>query len=531
MPATQPKGSEGGAAAAPTAPARRPLDAWLDDWGVTGAGGWRPAATLLTIFVVVWTTFQIVSYASIDLHPDLVEVYAWSRHPSPGYFKHPPMNALMAWAWFSVFPATDWAFQLMAMVNAALALFIVDLIGRRYLSGDKRLAALLLLLLTPFYQFHAERFSTNQVLLSTWPLATYAFLRAFQTRGALWGLAAGAAAAAAMLGKYYSIYLVAALPVAALAHPARLAYLKSPSPWLSIGAGLAVMAPNLYWLVTTGFQPFHYAFAVHGEASLPGLLLADLTYLAGAIGYVALPLLAWALMVRPSRAAIAEALWPKDPDRRMLIWLLAVPLLLPAITAPFLGAVMSSLWTMSAWFLLPIVLLAPAEVGVPRQALRRLGLALVATTAALLLAAPAIAWVRHRQGDKDGRDYYALLAEATTRDWRAAAGRPLTIVRGDLNLAYAATFYSPDHPDSVPGFDLTPSPWVTPARLANEGWTMICPAAAQDCLAHEQRALAVQPGARLVPIEVTRTWMGVPSRPGRFVMLMVPPRSSATQGP
>ena len=117
------------------------------------------------------------------------------------------------------------------MVNAAVALFAIDRIARRYLSGDKRLLVLLLLLLTPFYQFQAQRFASNQTLLSTWPIATYCFLRAFETRGLAWSAAAGATAALAMLGKYYSIYLVAAFIVAALAHPAR---------WTCLGLAVAV---------------------------------------------------------------------------------------------------------------------------------------------------------------------------------------------------------------------------------------------------------------------------------------------------
>ena len=43
--------------------------AWLD------TPGGQAVAILLGLFVLAWTGFQILSYASIDLHPDLVEVY------------------------------------------------------------------------------------------------------------------------------------------------------------------------------------------------------------------------------------------------------------------------------------------------------------------------------------------------------------------------------------------------------------------------------------------------------------------------
>ena len=59
----------------------------------------------LALFVAIWTSFQIVSYASIDLNPDLLEVFAWSQNPAAGY-KHPPLAGLVAAAWFAVFPVS-----------------------------------------------------------------------------------------------------------------------------------------------------------------------------------------------------------------------------------------------------------------------------------------------------------------------------------------------------------------------------------------------------------------------------------------
>src|SRR5262245_20851645 len=112
---------------------QRVIDAWYDDpWAL---------AILTVLFVAVWTCFHIIAYASIALHPDAVEMYAWSRHLSAGYYKHPPLGPLMVAAWFAVFPAADWAFHLFAMVNTAIGLAASGLIARRYLAGDKQLVA------------------------------------------------------------------------------------------------------------------------------------------------------------------------------------------------------------------------------------------------------------------------------------------------------------------------------------------------------------------------------------------------------
>src|SRR3984893_9464208 len=161
-------------------PLGRALGAWLDH-----APSGRATRFFLLWFVILYTAFAIISSASVGLHPDSLEAYVWGLHPSAGYDKHPPLTGLMAAAWFSLFPPTDWAFHLLAMANAAVGLYATDRIARSYLDGDKRIAVLLLLLLTPFYQFFADHFGANQTLLSTWPIAIYCFLRAFETRSSV----------------------------------------------------------------------------------------------------------------------------------------------------------------------------------------------------------------------------------------------------------------------------------------------------------------------------------------------------------
>jgi 4-amino-4-deoxy-L-arabinose transferase-like glycosyltransferase len=494
-------------------PGRHWIEAWFDS----------PLAVpiLLTLFVVVWTLFQTISFLPASLHPDVVEVYGWGQHPAAGYYKHPPLGGLMTGAWFAVFPAADWAAQLLAMTNAALSLFFVDLIARRYLSGDKRLLVLLLLMLTPFYQFHSVRFASNQTLLPTWPLAVYCFIRAYESRAALWGAAAGASAALAMLGKYFSVYLIGGLVIAALVHPDRMRYLRSWSPWASIAAGLALLAPHLVWLEQTGFRPFSYAYVVHGGRSPFEALLSVPGYLAGSVGYVAVALIVYALIVRPRPGDVVAALWPRDPDRRMLAVLLWAPLLLPAVTAPLLDLALTSLWTMQGWFVLPILLLMPERVALRRTAAVHVaaGVAVIALVA--LLASPVLAYVKHMQGAGQSREYYEPLADELSRRWHALTPRPLRIVMGDQDFALAMSFYAPDHPDSVPAFDVSASPWVTPARIESEGFAVICRDA--SCA---QRAvqLAKDRDVRQQDIEVVRWFFGSATAPERFTLVLVPPR-------
>jgi hypothetical protein len=479
---------------------------------------------LLALFVAVWTCFHIIAYSAIGLNDDLTEVFVWSQHPSAGYYKHPPLAGLIAAGWFAVFPPANWSFNLLAMVNSAVALFAVDRIACRYVGGDKRLLVLLLLLLTPFYQFHGQRFGANQMLLSTWPIATYCFLRAFESRGLAWPAAAGATAALAMLGKYYSVYLIAGFIVAALWHPRRLDYLRSPAPWVSILSGFAVLAPHLHWLATVGPSTFRYAVDVHRSVSIADELNATLAYAVGGLAYVLLPIAVYLLSVRPDRRALAMALWPDDPDRRMLVLLLAVPLLLPMLTAPIIGVNLTSLWTMSAWFLLPIVLLAPEQITLTRVAAVRVAFGVAVTTAVVLLAAPVVAWSNYVRESNDGRAYYRVVSEELTRTWRSAMRQPLTIVSGDTSLAGAASFYSPDHPDSTPFFAWRDTPWVTDDRRMREGWASVCFAADRACLNSIASNSAGHSGVVRAEKEITASFFGASRATAKVIFVMVPPQ-------
>src|ERR1700716_2004406 len=233
---------------------RRPFLNWLD--GIEA--GW--AVPLLLIgFIAVWQAFLATAYFSGDLHPDVLETWTLGRRIEWGYSKHPPLMGWVARAWTSVFPLTNWRFQLMALTNAAIALWAVDLISRRFVKGDKRVIVLLLLMMLPIYQLHAQRFNANAVLLATWPIATYCFLRSFATREIRWAIAAGATAALARLGKYYSVFLIGSFVAAAICHPQRRAYFTSWAPWVFTFVGFAALGPHLHWLALTGAMTFTYA--------------------------------------------------------------------------------------------------------------------------------------------------------------------------------------------------------------------------------------------------------------------------------
>src|SRR5262249_6984122 len=202
--------------------------------------------------------------------------------------------------------------------------------------------------------------------------------RSFETRRIVDAAFAGIAAAAAMYGKYWSIMLLLGLGFAALADSRRGAYFSSPAPWVTIAVGALMLAPHAYWLVAKDLAPFSYAMKVHAAISMGTQLGSVVRYLVGAIAYVMVPLILVALAARPSRDAVVDMIWPASPRRRFAALAFWATLLLPPIIATFARIELTSLWTMSAWTLLPIMLLSSCLVTISRRdATRILALAII----------------------------------------------------------------------------------------------------------------------------------------------------------
>src|SRR6185312_10576130 len=127
----------------------------------------------------------------------------------------------------------DWAYYLLAMANVGLTLWIVWRLMARFVDGEKRVVGLALLTLVPFFNFHALKYNVNTVLIPLWAATTLWFLRSFETRSLGYAALAGLGAAACMLGKYWSVFLLAGLGIAALVDSRRGAYFRSPAPWVT----------------------------------------------------------------------------------------------------------------------------------------------------------------------------------------------------------------------------------------------------------------------------------------------------------
>ena len=484
----------------------------------------RTAVRLLIGYVAVWTLYGVLAKGSQDVHFDMGEAVAWSREPAFGYSKHPPLSAWVVRAWFTIFPPADWAYYLLAMVLAGLALWIAWILSARWLEGEKRAAGLALLTLVPFFNFHALKFNANTVLIPLWAATTLWFLRSFETRDLLSAALAGVAAAAAMLGKYWSIVLLGGLAIAALGDARRSGYFRSPAPWVTVAAGALALAPHLAWLLTHHFEPFDYAAALHTTGSLWAAAMADVKFIVGAMAYVAVPLILAFISVQPSPAALYDTLWPSNPQRRLAVMAFWAPMAIAVSVALAAKILITPLWTMSMFTLLPIVLLSSPLVGMRRGALPLLFGVAIAVPVLATLAAPAIAYVIHRNGVPHHAQQYRLVAEAVDRVWRATTTQPMGLVGSDTNLGNGVAFYLSDRPSTLDVLHPSGTPWANEARIVRQGIALVCAVEETDCMnAVAVLASGLSRGKRS-EIELARNYFGVAGKPERYSIITVPPQ-------
>jgi 4-amino-4-deoxy-L-arabinose transferase-like glycosyltransferase len=484
----------------------------------------RTAIQLLTAYIAVWTLYGVLSKGAQDIHFDMGEAVAWSREPALGY-NHPPLSAWLVKAWFTIFPLADWAYYLLAITVAGLGLWIAWVLSERWLDGEKRAAGLALLTLVPFFNFHALRYNANSVLIPLWAATTLWFLRSFETRELASAALTGVAAACAMLGKYWSIVLIMGLVVAAVSDSRRTTYFRSPAPWVTIAVGSLALSPHIAWAVTHGFSPVGFALNKYPAGTLLNAAIGALHFVAGGAAYVGAPVVLAATATFPSRAAVIDALWPGTPHRRIVAVAFWAPLAVAILIGLLAQVLISSLWTMSAFTLLPVVLLSSPLIVLQRGALVRLLTLAVAVPILATLAAPVIAFVTHRNGVPNHGTHYRLVAAAIDQAWRATTAQPLRLVGSDTNLVNGAAFYLSDQPSTLNVLLPWQTPWVDETRIAKQGMALVCATQDTACMRAIDALASRLPRGKRNEVEIARTYLGSLGKTERYLIITIPPKS------
>jgi 4-amino-4-deoxy-L-arabinose transferase-like glycosyltransferase len=443
---------------------RRPRIQRLAAWLTASASDPKAGLWLVIGFAAahaaLWTLVLSNLKAAQDVHMDVAEAFAWGQKFQFGYGKHPPLAGWVAGLWFRLFPVADWSTYLLAMATLGCGLVICWLVALHVVDRRRAFFTVVMLALYPIFNFKGFKYNPDLLQLVTLPLLVLAYLNAFDKRSVRAGVWLGLAGALALMTKYWVLTMIGAIGLAALLHPARLLFLRSPAPWVAIATLAVAMIPHLLWLREVDFVPLTYAGDVYGLESRAQNVQLVLGYIGHNLGLLAVPVALAALaLCWPARwrapLASAPRVWLPGANagvnlsQALNIWIIqAVVAIGPPLGALIFTVYMKTDWGISLFFLTPLALLAIPALRVPKIALFRIAAIWLAITLAVLGASPLIATYELARNPNASNTYASrsTLARELTEAWRARFTTRWAVVAGTTEIGEPMTFYSPDHP-------------------------------------------------------------------------------------
>jgi 4-amino-4-deoxy-L-arabinose transferase-like glycosyltransferase len=433
-------------------------------WIVASASDSKASLWLVIGFAAahaaLWTLVLANLKAAQDVHMDVAEAFAWGQKFQFGYGKHPPLAGWIAGLWFKLFPVADWSTYALAMTTLGCALVISWLIALRVVDRRRAFFTVVMLALYPVFNFKGFKYNPDLLQLVTLPLVVLAYLNAFEKRSVRAGLWLGLAGALALMTKYWVLTMIGAVGLAALIHPARLLFLRSPAPWVAIATLAVAMIPHLLWLRQVDFVPLTYAGDVYGLESRAQNVQLVLGYIGHNLGLLAAPAalaalaLCWPTRWRTPLAFVRRAWSPGvntgvNLSQALNIWIIqAVVAIGPPLGALIFTVYIKTDWGISLFFLTPLALLAIPALRVRKIALFHIAAVWLAISLAALGASPLIAAYEIARNPNASNTYASRssLARELTEAWRARFTTRWAVVAGTTEVGEPMTFYSPDHP-------------------------------------------------------------------------------------
>ena len=421
---------------------------------VRGALATPFGVTLAAVFALTVLRLVALFLTPLELYPDEAQYWLWSRRLAFGYFSKPPVVAWLIAATTALGgDAEPWVRLSAPLLHAGAALALQRAGARLYDERTGLLAAAIYILM-PAVQLSSGVIATDAPLLgflapALWSYAVLATART-QREGDLAALAFGTLVALAILSKYAAAYALIGAALHAFVDPEMRRRWTPLRLAAAVGAGLALVSPNIAWNAAHHFDTLAHTAAnadwaptgagahrslvdrLSDPRNIFGFGLAQAAVF-GPLGFVALV------------GGTARLAWRRRPppaaDRAMLAFALP-PLILVLVQAALSRA--NANWAIAAYA--PASVLAAAWLTRWRaKGWTVAGLGLQAAVALLFLGAAVSPALAHGLGLDNG--FKRARGWRATSDWvfdrarDAAAAAPLSAIALDDRFVFNALSY------------------------------------------------------------------------------------------
>jgi hypothetical protein len=296
-------------------------------------------------------------------------------------------------------------------------------------------------------------------------------------------------------------------------------------------AFLIVLAPHLWWLVSTDFQPFRYV----DQRALAATRWIEFVWfpLRWTVSQVLFLAPALALLAIVIAGATPRLSSPrKDFSRRYVVALAVGPFAVTTLVAALLGRLPIAMWGYPLWCFLPLAVLMAfgSDFEIKHSRVFALAFALVFLALPAGYAAAELFEPFLRDRPKATQFPGRLLADTVTQMWRVRTQTPLAYVGGAKVgtgpgefAANNVAVYSPDRPRVIVHGDLRLSPWIDPGDLERRGAVFVWEQATTADLPPDHLRLDFPRAEFGPPIMLPRQALN-PVQPAIIGYALLPPR-------
>ena len=229
----------------------------------------RFAAIPVVVLAAVKVAGTMAFAGGYGWHRDELYYLSCSRHLSLGYVDFPALTPLLAGLDQAFFPGSVVGLRLLPALAGAAVVVTAAAIARE-LGGATaaQVLAAFAVLISPLYIGSNHLFETVSFDQVVWALLCWLLVRVLAGGDARLWLLTGLVFGGGLETKYTVIGLGVVAAAGLLMTPAR-RQLVTPWPWLGLAISLALLAPNLWWQGTHGWDSLRYTLFHRGSTDGP----------------------------------------------------------------------------------------------------------------------------------------------------------------------------------------------------------------------------------------------------------------------
>ena len=209
---------------------------------------------LLAFHFCLWLAVSL----TLDMHPDMVDHWVWSKFLAFGYFEHPPMVALTMRIATIIGGHNELTLEIGSVLFSVIILLLSYRVGVLFFNRRTAMMFVVILECTPYFSAGSVFWHINQPYMVCWLLELYIIGKYIRSRNLNWIFAFGVVAGLGAMSKYIMILFPLCLLVWCVINREQRRVMIHWKTYLAAIIALLIVAPNIYWNSQRDWVTFNF---------------------------------------------------------------------------------------------------------------------------------------------------------------------------------------------------------------------------------------------------------------------------------